>query len=129
MRIKITTQRFASFVRDLQESFWGDLQGRTREALQKMLEADSEQQMADYLGLQWHERPGGAWYPRVADAIAVVSAARDAGAAAAQSGGERDDSASILARDFDARRGPGGVAVDRRIGERPDGFAADAGAG
>ncbi len=59
MRIQINTQRFAAFVQDLQESFWGDFQGRTREALQKLLEADSEQQMADYLGLQWHERPAG----------------------------------------------------------------------
>ena len=59
MRIKSNTQRFEWFVRDLQESFWGDFQGRTRETLQKLLEADSEQQMADYLGLKWHERPAG----------------------------------------------------------------------
>ena len=57
MRIKNNTPRFESFVRDVQESFWGDFQGRTRETLQKLLEADSEQQMAEYLGLQWHERP------------------------------------------------------------------------
>src|SRR5712671_5553252 len=57
MRIQINTQRFETFVRDLQDSFWGDFQGRTRETLQKLLEADSEQQMADYLGLKWHERP------------------------------------------------------------------------
>ena len=57
MRIKNNTQRFEWFVRDLQESFWGDFQGRTRETLQKLLEADSEQQMAEYLGLKWHERP------------------------------------------------------------------------
>jgi putative transposase len=56
MRIKNNTQRFQAFVEDLQESFWGDFQGRTRETLQKLLEADSEQQMADYLGLKWHER-------------------------------------------------------------------------
>ena len=56
MRVKNTTQRFQVFVRDLQESFWGDFQGRTREALKKLLEADAEQQMADYLGLNWHER-------------------------------------------------------------------------
>jgi len=56
MRVKNTTQRFAVFVRDLQESFWGDFQGRTRETLKKLLEADSEQQMAEYLGLKWHER-------------------------------------------------------------------------
>jgi putative transposase len=57
MRVKNTTQRFAVFVQNLQESFWGDFQGRTRETLQKLLEADSEQQMAEYLGLKWHERP------------------------------------------------------------------------
>jgi putative transposase len=41
MRVKNITQRFEGFVRDLQESFWGDFQG---------------QQMAEYLGLKWHER-------------------------------------------------------------------------
>jgi len=59
MRIKNNTQRFAAFVRDLQESFWGDFQGRTRETLQQLLEADSEQQMAEYLGLKWYERTAG----------------------------------------------------------------------
>lgn len=59
MRVKNSTQRFAVFVQNLQESFWGDFQGRTREALQKLLEADSEQQMAEYLGLKWHERATG----------------------------------------------------------------------
>jgi transposase-like protein len=43
-------------VQDLQESFWGDFQGRTREAMKRLLEADAEQQMADYLGLKWHEQ-------------------------------------------------------------------------
>jgi len=59
MRVKNTTQRFAAFVQDVQESFWGDFQGRTRETLKKLLEADSQQQMAEYLGLQWHERATG----------------------------------------------------------------------
>lgn len=59
MRVKNSTQRFAAFVENLQESFWGDFQGRTRETLQKLLEADSEQQMAEYLGLKWHERATG----------------------------------------------------------------------
>src|SRR5580692_7039756 len=56
MRVKNNTQRFQAFVRDLQESFWGDFQGRTREMLKKLLESDAEQQMAEYLGLKWHER-------------------------------------------------------------------------
>ena len=34
----------------------GDFQGRTRETLRKLLETDSEQQMAEYLGLKWQER-------------------------------------------------------------------------
>ena len=57
MRPNYNTQRFQGFVQDLQESFWGDFQGRAREALKKFLEADAEQQMAEYLGLQWYERP------------------------------------------------------------------------
>ena len=56
MRVKNNTQRFQAFVQDVQESFWGDFQGRTREMLKKLLEADAEQQMAEHLGLQWHER-------------------------------------------------------------------------
>jgi putative transposase len=59
MRVKNTTQRFAAFVQDVQESFWGDFQGRTRETLKKLLEADSEQQMQEHLGLRWHERATG----------------------------------------------------------------------
>ena len=56
MRVKNTTQRFEVFVRDLQESFWGDFQGQTRQMLKRLLETDAEQRMAEYLGLRWHER-------------------------------------------------------------------------
>jgi len=56
MRIKNNTQRFEAFVQDVQESFWGDFQGQTRETLRKLLETDSQQQMAEYLGLKCHER-------------------------------------------------------------------------
>ena len=56
MRVNNNTARFAGFVQDLQESFWGDFQGRTREVLKKLLESDAEQRMAEYLGLKWHER-------------------------------------------------------------------------
>ena len=51
MRVKDNT-RFQAFVQDLQESFWGDFQGRTREVLKQPLERDAEQQMAEYLGLK-----------------------------------------------------------------------------
>jgi putative transposase len=56
MRVKNITQRFEGFVRNLQESFWGDFQGQTRQRLKELLEKDAEQQMAEYLGLRWHER-------------------------------------------------------------------------
>ena len=55
MRVKNSTQRFQAFVQDLQESFWGDFQGKTREVLKRLLETDAEQQMEEYLGLKWHE--------------------------------------------------------------------------
>jgi len=56
MRIHYTTEHFRGFVQDLQDSFWGDFQGQTRQALKELLEKDAEQQMAEHLGLQWHER-------------------------------------------------------------------------
>lgn len=60
MRVKNITQRFEAFVENLQESFWGDFQGQTRQRLKELLEKDAEQQMAEYLGLRWHERVRGA---------------------------------------------------------------------
>ena len=56
MRIKSNTQRFQVFVQNLQESFWGDFQGQTRQRLKELLEKDAQEQMAEYLGLKWHER-------------------------------------------------------------------------
>ncbi len=56
MRVKNSTARFQGFVQDLQESFWGDFQGQTRQVLKRLLESNAEQRMAEYLGLQWHER-------------------------------------------------------------------------
>lgn len=53
MRVKNITARF---VQNLQESFWGDFQGQTRQRLKELLEKDAEQQMAEHLGLKWHER-------------------------------------------------------------------------
>jgi hypothetical protein len=43
MRIKNNIQRIEAFVRDLQGSFWGDFQERTRETLRELPEADSQQ--------------------------------------------------------------------------------------
>ena len=51
-----STEQFGSFLRNLKESFWGDLQGQVKRTVKELLEADSEQQMEEYLGLKWYER-------------------------------------------------------------------------
>ena len=51
-----STERFGAFWEDLRESFWGDWQGKARQALAEVLNADSEQQMEEYLGLKWYAR-------------------------------------------------------------------------
>lgn len=47
MRVNNSTARFAGVVQELQESFWGDFQGKTREVLKRLLETDAEQQMSE----------------------------------------------------------------------------------
>jgi len=56
-RSDYSTEQFAGFLADLKESFWGDLQGQARQTLKSLLEVDAEQQMEEYLGLRWYERP------------------------------------------------------------------------
>lgn len=56
-RTDYSTEAFAGFLANLEESFWGDLQGQARQTLKSFLEVDAEQQMAEYLGLRWYERP------------------------------------------------------------------------
>jgi hypothetical protein len=144
MRVKNNTQRFQAFVQDLQESFWGDFQGRTRELLERLLESDAEQQMADYLGLKWHERAGAAervdcrngFYerdyvtplgrirlriPRTRQRSFLPPLDRAVGAALAGSGPA--DPAGLFAGDFHAPGGAGGGRADRGRGECPDRFA------
>jgi putative transposase len=56
MRHDYSTEQFQAFRGEVRESFWGQVRWRTQHALQQMLEADSEQQMAEYLGLARYER-------------------------------------------------------------------------
>lgn len=56
MRSDYSTERFQGFLQEMRESFWGDVQGKVRDSLKKLLEADSEQRMEDSLGLKWYER-------------------------------------------------------------------------
>jgi len=64
MRIDYNRERFGSFLQDIKDSFWGELQGQTRQMLKAMLEVDSEQGMQEYLGLKWYAR-GSEGEPRV----------------------------------------------------------------
>ena len=50
MQVKNITQRFQAFVRDLQETFWGDFQGQMQQRLKEVLEKDAELQMASGSG-------------------------------------------------------------------------------
>jgi transposase-like protein len=56
-RTDYSTEQFAGFLANLEESFWGDLQGQARQTLKSFLEVDAEQQMEQYLGLRWYQRP------------------------------------------------------------------------
>jgi len=50
------TERFQHFVAELQESFWGDLQGQTRAAWKKFFELDSERMRDRYAGWNRYRR-------------------------------------------------------------------------
>jgi len=56
MRHDYNTEQFQVFKEEAAESFWGQIRWRTQLALQHLLEADSQQQMTEYLGLQPYER-------------------------------------------------------------------------
>jgi transposase-like protein len=50
------TEQFQHFLSDLRESFWGDLNGRTRETWKKFFEADSERQRDRFAVVDAYER-------------------------------------------------------------------------
>src|ERR1044071_4282443 len=56
MKLAPATEQFQHFVSNLQESFWGDLNGRTREAWKKFFEADSERQRDRFAVVDAYER-------------------------------------------------------------------------
>jgi transposase-like protein len=56
-RTDYNTEQFAGFQANWEESFWGDLRSQARQTLKTFLEVDAEQQMEQYLGLRWYERP------------------------------------------------------------------------
>ena len=56
MRRNYSTEQFQAFKEEARERFWGEIHWRTQLALQHLLEADSQQQMTAYLGLQPYQR-------------------------------------------------------------------------
>lgn len=53
------TEQFQHFVEHLQESFWGDVYGKTRLAWKQFLEEDSRRQRDRWVGLERYERGEG----------------------------------------------------------------------
>ena len=53
------TEQFQHFVENLQESFWGDVYGKTRLAWKQFLEEDSQRQRDRWVGLDRYERGEG----------------------------------------------------------------------
>ena len=56
MRRHYSTEQFEVFKQEAAEDFPGQIRCRTQLILQRILEADSQQQMADYLGLKPYQR-------------------------------------------------------------------------
>jgi transposase-like protein len=58
--VKITplrvTEEFEHFVRDLKESFWGDVYGQTRLAWKRFWEAESMRERDSYMKTGWYDR-------------------------------------------------------------------------
>ena len=54
------TEQFQHFVQQMQESFWGDVYDKGKQAVKELLEADSERQRQRYLMAEPYERTGAA---------------------------------------------------------------------
>jgi len=50
------TEHFQNFLTDLKESFWGDLEARTRLAWKRFLEQESERMRNVYVGCEAYQR-------------------------------------------------------------------------
>ncbi len=126
------------------------MEKRTREALKKLLETDAEQQMADYLGLQWHERareeqprvdyrnglyerdyvtPLGVIRLRIPRTRQRSFLPRWIGRLERRAPEGRADPAGVLTGDFHAPGGAGGGRADWRVDQCAVRLAADASAG
>jgi putative transposase len=55
------TEQFQHFVSELQESFWGDLQGQVQQSMRRLFELLSERQRDLYMVGPRHSRQKGRW--------------------------------------------------------------------
>ena len=145
LKLAPATEQFQHFVSNLQESFWGDLNGRTREAWQKFFEADSERQRDRFAVVDAYERDDkqrrayrNGYYER--DFVTVLGTlrlriARTRGQSFLPTGLEEFqrrpgsinvDSRSVLARHQHPSGRPRSSDRDRRSNQRTDRFQVDA---
>src|SRR5579884_590894 len=147
-RVTPITEQFEHFVRDLKETFWGNLYGKTRLAWKEFLEEQSRKERDRSVGVEDYERAGekrrgyrngfyerdfvtrlGTLRLRVALARPKLSAAGPGAISTAGGGRDAADSGGVLARHLDAAGGTGGSDPHRRGGERADGLEAEPASG
>ena len=56
-KVAPVTEQFQHFVREVQDSFWGDVYGKTRLAWKRFLEGDSLRQRERFVGWGRYARP------------------------------------------------------------------------
>ena len=61
-RVIRVTEQFQHFVREVKESFWGDLYGQSKLAGKKFFEEESRKERDRYLGVEDYERAGEGEY-------------------------------------------------------------------
>ena len=55
-KVQVTSEQFQHFLGELQDQFWGDLVEHTRSGLKKFLDAWSERERDEFVGLRRYER-------------------------------------------------------------------------
>ncbi len=59
LKVSLDSEQIQHYLHQIREDFWGDLNQRTRLALKRFLEAESERERDRWCGLGWNERAGG----------------------------------------------------------------------
>ncbi len=137
------TEQFEHFLKEMKESFWGDLYGKTRLAWKKFWDAQSLRERDSYMKTGWYDQVEPEQAHRLperilraglrdafgddpaadrADARKELPSERVGKVRATCRGCGDSDSRGVSARDLHAPGGPSGGDDDRRAGECADGF-------